>query len=250
MNCNGVFMADKHFSNPSNKSSAITTLLVTFGGFLGLHRFYTGYYKIGIFQLLTCGGFLIWYLVDITSIYTKTFKDSQEQPLVYNNEKFAGVLILLSITISILWSFFYINRINSFLMKLYPDEIVIQADDTDNNSILKQIYKPIDTSSKELILSDDMTFEVKTESGLNIIKSELCYNSKGVRMICGSLVNTNDTTAKNIEIKYHLFDKNKKYVTTATDKIYSLAPREEWQYKVPIYYDTVVDYKFFAVNSK
>ena len=38
------------------KSYVVTLLLSFFLGFLGIHRFYTGYIVIGIVQLLTLGG--------------------------------------------------------------------------------------------------------------------------------------------------------------------------------------------------
>ena len=42
------------------KSKLTAILLCYFLGNLGIHRFYLGYTLIGIIQLLTFGGFLIW----------------------------------------------------------------------------------------------------------------------------------------------------------------------------------------------
>jgi hypothetical protein len=48
----------------SNKSKVAAGLLQIFLGYFGVGRFYTGHAGIGILQLLTCGGFGIWSLID------------------------------------------------------------------------------------------------------------------------------------------------------------------------------------------
>ena len=45
-------------------------LLCIFLGVLGIHRFYLGYIWQGIVQLLTLGGFLIWWIIDLVRIIT------------------------------------------------------------------------------------------------------------------------------------------------------------------------------------
>ena len=52
------------------KSQLVALLLAIFLGGLGIHRFYLGYTKYGIIQLLTAGGCGIWYLIDIINIAT------------------------------------------------------------------------------------------------------------------------------------------------------------------------------------
>ena len=52
------------------KSKTTAILLCFFLGFLGIHRFYLGYTLIGIIQLLTGGGFLIWAFVDFIRLLT------------------------------------------------------------------------------------------------------------------------------------------------------------------------------------
>ena len=49
----------------TKKNWTATYLLNIFLGWLGVHRFYTGYIGIGVAQLLTLGGFGIWWLIDI-----------------------------------------------------------------------------------------------------------------------------------------------------------------------------------------
>ena len=61
----------------SNKSKSTTFLLCYFFGGLGVHRFYLGKLITGILMLLTAGGFVIWWLIDLYRIVTGRFKDKQ-----------------------------------------------------------------------------------------------------------------------------------------------------------------------------
>ena len=61
----------------------MTTLILSIlGGWLGIHRFYTGHTWIGIVQLLTFGGCGIWVLIDIMSIATGRYKNADGNVLV------------------------------------------------------------------------------------------------------------------------------------------------------------------------
>ena len=63
------------------KSKLISILLCFFLGSLGIHRFYLGYTIIGVIQLLTFGGFLIWVIVDLIRLIIGSLKDCQDNDL-------------------------------------------------------------------------------------------------------------------------------------------------------------------------
>jgi TM2 domain-containing membrane protein YozV len=44
----------------------LTILIISFlAGYFGLDRFYRGEVALGVIKLITCGGFGVWYLVDV-----------------------------------------------------------------------------------------------------------------------------------------------------------------------------------------
>jgi len=50
------------------RSQVVAIVLAFFLGVLGIHRFYLGYTWQGVVQLLTAGGFGIWFLIDLVRI--------------------------------------------------------------------------------------------------------------------------------------------------------------------------------------
>ena len=63
------------------KSKLNAILLCLFLGSLGIHRFYLGYTLIGVIQLLTFGGFLIWVIVDLIRLIIGSLKDYEDNDL-------------------------------------------------------------------------------------------------------------------------------------------------------------------------
>ena len=63
------------------KSKLTAILLCLFLGSLGIHRFYLGYTLIGVIQLLTFGGFLIWVIVDLIRLTIGSLKDYADNDL-------------------------------------------------------------------------------------------------------------------------------------------------------------------------
>ncbi len=63
------------------KSKLTTILWCFFLGSIGIHRFYLGYTLIGVIQLLTFGGFIIWAIVDLIMLIIGSLKDSEGNDL-------------------------------------------------------------------------------------------------------------------------------------------------------------------------
>ena len=63
------------------KSKLTAILLCLFLGSLGIHRFYLGYTLIGVIQLLTFGGFIIWAIVDLIMLIIGSLKDYEGNDL-------------------------------------------------------------------------------------------------------------------------------------------------------------------------
>lgn len=65
----------------SSKSKLAAGLLQIFVGTFGVGRFYTGHIGIAVAQLLTCGGFGIWSLIDGILMLTGSVDDADGLPL-------------------------------------------------------------------------------------------------------------------------------------------------------------------------
>lgn len=65
-----------------NKSWLITLLLCIFCGGVSAHRFYTGYIGIGILQIITFGGFGIWWLIDLIMILCRNYRTADGEFLI------------------------------------------------------------------------------------------------------------------------------------------------------------------------
>jgi TM2 domain-containing membrane protein YozV len=63
------------------KEWLVALLLSIFLGTLGVDRFYLGHVGLGIAKLLTGGGCLVWWLVDVILIATGKATDKSGQPL-------------------------------------------------------------------------------------------------------------------------------------------------------------------------
>ena len=66
----------------SERSRGVALALSVLGGIFGLHRFYTGHTKTGVWMGLTLGGLGVWYLYDVIVIAAGDFRDSEGRPVV------------------------------------------------------------------------------------------------------------------------------------------------------------------------
>ncbi|MBT3181245.1 MAG: TM2 domain-containing protein [Deltaproteobacteria bacterium] len=69
------------FMDYSPKSRFVALLLCWFLGLFGAHRYYTGKIWTGIIMLLTGGGFVIWWIIDLVMILVGEFDDKQKRRL-------------------------------------------------------------------------------------------------------------------------------------------------------------------------
>ncbi len=65
---------------PQSPRSRLVTLLLSLlicCGFGGVHRIYAGKVITGLLQFVTCGGFIIWQVIDIIRIILGCFDDKE-----------------------------------------------------------------------------------------------------------------------------------------------------------------------------
>ena len=65
----------------SEQSRSVALVLAIFGGWVGLHRFYTGRWKTGLGMAVTMGGFGIWWIYDLVLIGAGEFRDANARRL-------------------------------------------------------------------------------------------------------------------------------------------------------------------------
>ncbi len=94
------------------KSFLVTEILSFLVGFLGIHRFYTGYIGIGIVQLLTLGGCGIWSFIDFIMISIGKYKDAKGQDLEEYNSNVGYAFIAVYIILWAVTIFFNMNYIS------------------------------------------------------------------------------------------------------------------------------------------
>lgn len=71
--------SNKNYDEYSDKSGLTTLLLCIFLGFLGVHRFYTKNYVLGVLYFFTMGGFGFAVFIDIILLVISKYKDGDNQ---------------------------------------------------------------------------------------------------------------------------------------------------------------------------
>ena len=209
--------------NKPQKDFKTTALLCFFLGWLGVHRFYTGYIGIGIAQILTFGGFCgIWPTIDMYSIAFGNYKDSNNKPLKEYNKIMA---IILSLIITIVLVF----NIHNFF-------------DGWNNT---------ETSpNKSTSQQQDSTKQIKTaKQDLEVLDHSPCTGDFGSRMICGTIINNTNSTKSYVQIEINLYDASGNLIDSTLDNINNLEPNGKWKFKAPIMDDNVTNYKIKDVTG-
>ena len=75
--------------NSQKKDPTIALILSVVLGYLGVDRFYTADYLLGAAKLVTCGGFFIWWVVDLFLIVDA----ANTRNLANANEAYRAILI-------------------------------------------------------------------------------------------------------------------------------------------------------------
>lgn len=200
-----------------------TMLLNFFLGVFGAHRFYTGYIGIGIAQLLTFGGFLIWSTIDFYAIALNKFKDVENRPLRKYNQT-AGIILTVVV---VLCSLSILGRmLNS---------------DSDSS---QQSYTQAQTKANE---STPTTNKRKAE--LEVLEHSMCYNDYA-QYICGTIINNTNRNISYAQVDINLYDRDNTLVDNTFDSITDLEANGKWKFKAPILYEYgVASYKIKDVTG-
>lgn len=74
------------FDKPKSRKVALILASIPHTGIFGVDKFYLGYFWLGLLKLLSCGGMLVWYVIDIIKIAKGTMCDKFGTPL-YDSRK-------------------------------------------------------------------------------------------------------------------------------------------------------------------
>lgn len=81
MNSSTAMVRARAVETRSPHNRLVAMVLCWFLGWAGAHRFYTGRWITGVLQLLTAGGFGIWFVIDFILLLLGRFHDSEGRVL-------------------------------------------------------------------------------------------------------------------------------------------------------------------------
>ncbi len=73
------------FEKPRSRKAALVLACIPYTGWFGFDRFYLGYGWRGFLKAITCGGLLIWYVIDIVRLATNKMQDGFGSPLCWRS---------------------------------------------------------------------------------------------------------------------------------------------------------------------
>ena len=93
------------------KSFPRALFLCVFLGMFGIHRFYTGYKRLGFLQLFTLGGFGIWWFIDLLAMCFNAYKDKYGIELDDYNGTLASFALMGAVLLILTVCFMLMPRI-------------------------------------------------------------------------------------------------------------------------------------------
>lgn len=207
-----------------------TIAFAFFFGVFGVHRFHTGYKKIGTIQLIltiTLLGILVsgvWAFVDLVSISLNKYKDSLNRSLL-NYKKNFGIAILIIASLCMLYNIS--NGIEGWN----------NTDTTKSMSsvLAKNEETPAKTSQKQV--GADFVPDSDAPKTLLLLENHECKTDLDAKAICGTILNNSDRNLSYAQISINLYDANDALIESAMDNINNLGAGEKWKFEVGILTD-------------
>lgn len=217
-----------------------TIAFAFFFGIFGVHRFHTGYKKIGIIQLvltLTLFGVLvsgIWVFVDLMSIAFNNYKDSLNRPLLHYKKNF-GITIAIIVLLCAVYNIW--NAIEGWNMV-----------DSKPSAPVGNTQTPAKTSERQV--GADFVPDSNTPKTLILLENHECVGEFGTKAICGTILNNSDRNLSYAEVSVNLYDASGATIGSNLDNINDLEAGKKWKFEITITTDRpVANYKISGISG-
>ena len=200
---------------------APTVTFAFFFGFLGVHRFYTGYRNIGIAQLvlsITLIGLpvsIIWSFVDTILICLNKYKNANGKDLENYNKTFGIIILVLAILC------FIFNSINA----------TVGASKTQSTNIK---FGSTENTKKE---------------DLEVIEHHICRLEFGSKAICGTLQNNTNKKYSYVQVGANFYDSEGTQVGNSFANANDLEPHGKLKFQILIDGYNVKNYKITEITG-